>query len=77
MFLSRFMPCDECGDSVDSSSQVVHQCDPDRLAEFRMFEMRQQVADFEAQLHSFLDSPRGRFEIWSAARDVATRDSDA
>jgi hypothetical protein len=40
-----------------------------------MLEMRHQVLDLEPQLHRFLASPPGRFEVWLAARDVAARDS--
>ena len=77
MFLSRFMPCEECGDSVERSTDRVHRCDPNRVVDYRMFGLRHHVADFEAQLHRFLRSPRGRFEMWLAARDVTTRDCDS
>ena len=76
MFLSRFMPCEECGDSVERSIDWAHRCDPNRVVDYRMFELRHQVADFEPQLHRFLSSPRGRFEMWLAARDMPTRDFD-
>jgi len=76
MFLSRFMPCVECGDSVDRSAEAVHRCDPDRLAEYLLFGLREEVADFEAQLHRFLASPPGRFEAWLAARDVQAPDHE-
>lgn len=76
MFLSRFMPCPECGESVERSTESDHQCHPSRLVDYRMFELRQRVADFEPQLHRFLSSSRGRFEAWLAARDVAASASD-
>ena len=37
MFLSRFMPCTECGASVERAQTVEHRCDPERLLDFRMF----------------------------------------
>ena len=77
MFLSRFMPCTECGDSVDRSTESDHRCHPNRLLDYRMFELRQRVADFEPQLHSFLASSGGRFEMWLAARDVAASGSES
>jgi hypothetical protein len=52
-------------------AETVHRCDPDRLTDFRLFGLRQQIADFEPELHRFLSSPRGRFATWLAARDVA------
>ena len=75
MFLSRFMPCEECGGSIDGATDSAHQCDPDRVTDYRMFELREQVADFEPQLRRFLTSPAGRFERWLAARDVAGPDA--
>lgn len=75
MFSSRFMPCAECGDSVERSIAVDHRCNPDRVTDYRMFELRPQVADFDRQLRSFLASSRGRFETWLAAREVKRRES--
>ena len=71
MFLSRFMPCTECGGSVERSTEFDHRCEAGRLVDYRMFELRHRVADFEPQLHGVLGSSRGRFETWLAARDVA------
>lgn len=70
MFLSRFMPCQECGASLDRRTSHAHQCDPERLAEFRMFEMREHIAAFESHVRRFLATPTGRFETWLAARHV-------
>lgn len=70
MFPSRFMPCSECGASVARSATDEHRCDPERLVDFRMFGLREEVAAFEERLLAFLDSPHGRFHQWLAARDV-------
>lgn len=70
MFSSRYMPCPECGASVESSAEVAHRCEPERLAEFKAFGMRDQVAQLETRIRDFLDSPVGRFETWEAARRV-------
>lgn len=69
MFSSRFMPCPECGESVERSA-VDHQCSGDRLVEYQMFMLRKEVADFPNQLQAYLDSPRGQFEAYVAARDL-------
>ncbi|QGN59224.1 hypothetical protein [Nostocoides sp. HKS02] len=47
------------------------------MVDYRMFELRHRVADFEPQLHRFLASSRGRFESWLAARDVAASGPDS
>ena len=70
MFLSRFMPCTECGASVERAQTDEHRCDPERLLDFRMFALRDEVAAFEANLTAFLDGPSGQFHRWLAARDV-------
>jgi hypothetical protein len=70
MFPSRFMPCIECGASVARGEADQHRCDPERLLDFRMFILRDDIAAFETRLLAFLDSPRGRFHRWLAERDV-------
>ena len=70
MFVSRFMPCPRCGDSIERADLDVHECAPDRRADFEVFALRDEIAAFEAQLRGFLDTGPGRFETWLAARDV-------
>lgn len=70
MFVSRYMPCEDCGESLDRTAAGPHECIPERLADFRMFALRGDVADFERRCRAYLDSARGRFEVWLAARHV-------
>jgi hypothetical protein len=71
MYLSRFMPCEGCGESLDlATSTPVHSCDPQRRVDFQMFALRDDIGTFEAHLHRHLDTPDGRFEAWLAARQV-------
>ena len=70
MFASRYMPCERCGASLERSERPVHECSFERLLDYRMFFLRDEVARFEESLHGYLDSPAGRFEVWSAARRV-------
>lgn len=70
MFFSRYMPCEQCGESLDRTSAASHQCDPERLAEYQMFGMRHGIAGFETRLREYLDRAHGRFEVWLAARHV-------
>jgi hypothetical protein len=69
MFRSRFMPCPECGDSVDTT-EPGHVCSPERRAEFQMFGLRDEIAQLRAGFERYLDTTVGRFEAWSAARQV-------
>lgn len=70
MFLSRHTPCEECGESVDRTMTVAHVCDPERLLDYRMFRMREEISGFELRWREFLSDREGRFEVWLAARDV-------
>ena len=70
MFNSRFMPCAECGDSVDQASESPHQCSPERRADYQMFGLRDEVAQLQPGVEGWLSSAAGRFETWLAARQV-------
>lgn len=66
---SRYMPCPECGASVDRVEAGAHACDAEQLLEFRLFQLREEIAAFDAQLAAWLASVRGRFAAWLAERD--------
>ncbi len=68
-FASRHMPCAECGASVPTEERDGHTCDPERVLEFRLFQLRDGVAGFDSDLRGYLESPEGRFEQWLAERD--------
>ena len=70
MFGSRFMPCGECGASVDRTGLPAHECSPERRADYQMFALREEVAQLEAGVSRYLASSAGRFESWLAARKV-------
>jgi hypothetical protein len=67
------MPCTECGAAVDRAERDAHVCDPDRLVDYRMFQLRDEIADVEDELGAFFDSPEGRFELWRAERERRRR----
>ena len=70
MFPSRFMPCPECGGSVERAERDVHSCEPERRLDYRMHLLREEVATFESQFRGFVDTRDGRFESWVAFRRV-------
>jgi hypothetical protein len=74
MFKSRYMPCPECGASVDRSSEQGHECSRERWADFQMFGLRAEIARLETGLEQFLRTTTGRFETWLAARQVRAGD---
>ena len=72
MFTSRFMPCPECGASVDRTSGQGHTCSRGLWAEYQMFGLRAEIAQLEAGFARYLHTTAGRFETWLAARQVRT-----
>jgi hypothetical protein len=64
----RHMPCPKCGESVAVEAHERHTCDEERWATYQLFQLRHEVEALEGQLASYLESPRGRFELWDAAR---------
>jgi hypothetical protein len=68
-FHSRHMPCAECGASVERAATAAHVCDTERLLDYRLFQLREDIAAFDAQLAEWLASAPGRFAAWIAERD--------
>jgi hypothetical protein len=70
---SRYMPCTECGTSLDGTASAPHVCDRERVLDFRLFQLRDEITAFDAQLAEWLRSARGRFAAWIAERDRRAR----
>jgi hypothetical protein len=68
MFSSRFMPCPDCGASLERAERDGHTCSPDRWLNYQIFHLRDEIARLDTQLRAYLASPHGRFEAWYAER---------
>jgi hypothetical protein len=66
---SAYVPCSECGASVERTALATHICDAERLLDFRLSQLREEIAAFDAQLSAWLASAHGRFAAWVAERD--------
>jgi hypothetical protein len=66
---SRFMPCPDCGSSVERARAARHRCDPERRLDYKVFALRHELAAVESEIDAYLATPRGRFELWYAARE--------
>jgi hypothetical protein len=64
----RHLPCPECGESVAVAARERHACEEERWAAYQLFQLRGEIATLEDQITAYLASPRGRFEVWDAAR---------
>jgi hypothetical protein len=65
----QHLPCADCGAAVERSRQDEHVCDPERLVDYQLFQLRDEIETFQDELAGYLDTPRGRFELWCAERD--------
>ena len=72
MFPSRYMPCPDCGASLERRDDA-HECERERWLEFQLFQLRDEIDELEAELAQYLASPRGRFELYYAERERARR----
>ena len=68
-FTSQHMPCAECGASLRADDRERHTCDPKRRLEYRIFQMRDEVARLDFTLGAYLDTPEGKFAQWLAERE--------
>jgi hypothetical protein len=68
LFRSRFMPCPDCGASIDHLDSGEHRCEQERWLDYQLFQLRDECDRFDEELGAYLDSPHGRFEQWYAAR---------
>jgi hypothetical protein len=66
---SSYMPCPECGASLARAEVAAHSCDAERLLNFRLFQLREEIEAFDLQFAAWLASARGRFAAWLAERD--------
>jgi hypothetical protein len=55
---------------VDRADFSLHECLPERLADYQMFGLRDDVAQLEPRMRRYLATAAGRFESWLAARHV-------
>jgi hypothetical protein len=62
------MPCPDCGASHERIERANHVCERERWLDYQLFQLREELAAYDTQLRAYLDSPRGRFELWYAAR---------
>jgi len=74
MFESRFMPCPECGASLDRSIELRHECSSERRADYQMVGLHERITRLQDDVEGYLDTPAGRFEVWLAARQVRRPD---
>jgi hypothetical protein len=69
------VPCPECGEAVERGCEDEHVCERERLLDYQMFQLRDELAAVDGEVAAYLESPHGRFDLWCAERDrVANED---
>jgi hypothetical protein len=68
MFSSRFMPCPDCGASLERAERDEHACSHERWLDYQIFHLGDEIAQLDTQLRRYLASSHGRFEAWYAER---------
>jgi hypothetical protein len=63
------IPCPSCGASVALVELGSHKCETERLLDFLIFQLRDEIEAFEDQLNAWLRTAGGRFALWLAERD--------
>jgi hypothetical protein len=66
---SRFMPCLDCGSSVERAHAAGHRCDAKRRLDYEVFALRHELVIVETEIATYLASSQGRFELWYAERE--------
>ena len=64
----HYLACLKCGASVARGEAASHVCEPERRLDHLIAQLRGELAGFDEELAAYLQSPRGRFEAWYAAR---------
>jgi hypothetical protein len=63
------VPCSECGEAVERGREDDHVCERERLLDYQMFQLRDELAAVDGEVAAYLESPHGRFDLWCAERD--------
>jgi hypothetical protein len=61
------VPCGDCGASVARGEVTSHVCEEQRRLDFTVLQLGGS-GRLDEQFASYLETPRGRFEAWYAAR---------
>jgi hypothetical protein len=68
--------CPGCDAEVPSRVLGVHVCDWSRWLDHQVDLRSDELQRFERELGAYLDSPRGRFDLWCAERERSRRFRD-
>jgi hypothetical protein len=65
--------CPGCDAEVPARTLAAHVCDWSRWLDHQIDLRSDELQRFDGELGAYLDSPRGRFELWYAERERSRR----
>lgn len=60
--------CSECGVPVPLGDVLDHECNHAHWIAYQVAKARHEIERLDTEIESYLESPRGRFEVWYAER---------
>ena len=73
-FRPRYRRCSDCGGPVPETAFADHLCDPEEWLDHQMAVLAEDIADLPGEIHAYLASPEGRFDLWRAERARLARE---
>ena len=65
--------CSGCAEELPARDLRLHVCDWWRWLDHQIELRRDELLGFECELGAYLESPRGRFDLWYAERERVAR----
>lgn len=65
-FEPRWMPCPDCGESLERAERERHECDPARRLDYELFQLRDEIAGFDDAFTAWLATADGQFQMFLA-----------
>ena len=66
-----FTTCSECGVIVPLARSGEHECEHDKWVAYQVARSRSEIERIDAEVARYLETARGRFEVWYAERSRA------
>jgi hypothetical protein len=63
-----YSTCPECDEHVPYGRTAEHECDRERWLSFQVTRARSDIESIDQELARYLNTARGRFELWYAER---------
>jgi hypothetical protein len=66
-----YKACPDCGIAVHASEVEAHECNHEQWVGYQVAKARGEIERIDSELASYLETPRGKFDLWYAVRTRA------